>query len=88
MESIIRIRIRVPAGTVILFTFCGAPGAAFGIPASVVAEDFAPEAWYAVASTNSIVAAQIIPFRISSLLVMEFTSLLQQSAIQQQFEDR
>jgi hypothetical protein len=88
MESIIRIRIRVPAGTVILFTFCGAPGAAIGIVGTVAFKKFALEAWYAVACTNRIVAAQINPFRISCLLFMEFKSLLQQSAIPQQFEDQ
>jgi hypothetical protein len=65
MESIIRIKMRVPAGTLIVFALCAAA------PAGAVlkpADDTLPkESPCADASPNSMAAAQTITFRISFL---------------------
>src|SRR5271154_3464468 len=82
MESTIRISTRVPAGTVTVFAFCAAAAvAAIGVLSSVLAEELVAEPWYTVATPARIVAAQIIAFRISCLLLPGFTGLTQQLAM-------
>src|SRR5271156_823120 len=88
MESIMRIKIRVPAGTVIFFALCGARDPT---PAGIVFKDDAvlrKESPWATVSPISRAAAQKIRLRICLLSFVAFIVTLRQSAEKKRSADQ
>jgi hypothetical protein len=89
MESIIRIKMRVPAGTLIFFALCAAGEADRAAAVLKPSGETLPKEFpCTAASPKNTVAAYTITFRISFLFFVAFMIIVQRSAEKKRSEDQ